>query len=216
MARTGRPRTFDRDKAVEQAMMLFWENGYESTSLAQLKAGIGGGISAPSFYAAFGSKETLFREVLQRYLDTHGQVTETLFDVGLAPREAIEKTLRDSARMQTDRSHPAGCLVTISRATGVKSSDSLQQTIAADRKRTKRGIEQCVERAINAGELPDNTAARSLAVTFDTFLQGMTLKAREGLSRPRLYASIRQMMSLWDNCAEEARDESLVLLDQPR
>ncbi|WP_312464268.1 TetR/AcrR family transcriptional regulator, partial [Pantoea endophytica] len=64
MMRTGRPRQFDRDEAVIKAMHLFWENGYESTSLAQLKASIGKGITAPSFYAAFGSKEALFAEAV--------------------------------------------------------------------------------------------------------------------------------------------------------
>ena len=57
MAQMGRPRSFDRDAAIEQALHLFWQQGYESTSLAQLKDAIAGGITAPSFYAAFGSKE---------------------------------------------------------------------------------------------------------------------------------------------------------------
>lgn len=61
MPRTGRPRAFNRDEAVAAAMLLFWEYGYESTSLAQLRAGMGN-ISAASFYAAFESKEALFRE----------------------------------------------------------------------------------------------------------------------------------------------------------
>ena len=98
MAQMGRPRTFDRQAAVEQAMFLFWQQGYESTSLSQLKASLGGGISAPSFYAAFGSKEALFREAAQCYLDTFARVTECLWDDGLAPRAAIEQALRQSAR----------------------------------------------------------------------------------------------------------------------
>ena len=64
MAQMGRPRTFDRDAAITQAMHLFWEHGYDATSLSQLKASIGGGITAPSFYAAFGSKQALFTEVM--------------------------------------------------------------------------------------------------------------------------------------------------------
>lgn len=83
MAQMGRPRNFDRDQAVEQAMHLFWQHGYDATSLAQLKAGLGGGISAPSFYAAFGSKEALFDECVQRYLATYAQVTECLWDEAL-------------------------------------------------------------------------------------------------------------------------------------
>ena len=66
MAQMGRPRSFDRDEAIHQAMHIFWEHGYESTSLAQLKAGIGGGISAPSFYAAFGSKDPSWEEAFIR------------------------------------------------------------------------------------------------------------------------------------------------------
>ena len=109
MAQMGRPRTFDRDAAITQAMHLFWEHGYDSTSLSQLKANIGSGISAPSFYAAFGSKEALFKEVMERYLNTHGQVTASLFDLQLPAREAIERTLRGSARMQCEDGHPRGC-----------------------------------------------------------------------------------------------------------
>lgn len=85
MMRTGRPRQFDRDEAVIGAMHLFWEKGYDATSLAQLKASIGKGITAPSFYAAFGSKEALFNEAVSCYLKTHAQVTEPLWDPALPP-----------------------------------------------------------------------------------------------------------------------------------
>src|SRR6187402_395278 len=74
MSQRGRPRTFDRDAAIVSAMHLFWEHGYESTSLSQLKAAIGEGISAPSFYAAFESKEALYKEALERYMEIYGKV----------------------------------------------------------------------------------------------------------------------------------------------
>ena len=89
MATMGRPRRFDRDQAIEEAMYLFWEYGYESTSLAQLKAGLGGGISAPSFYAAFESKEALFKACCDRHLVSFAQVTACLWDAELEPRTAI-------------------------------------------------------------------------------------------------------------------------------
>ena len=116
----GRPRTFDRDAAVQQALYLFWQQGYESTSLSQLKAAIGSGISAPSFYAAFGSKEALFQECTTRYLATYARVTECLWDTDLAPKEALDQALRRSARMQCERGHPKGCMV----ALGVMSATS--------------------------------------------------------------------------------------------
>lgn len=101
-------------------MHLFWQHGYDATSLSQLKAGLGGGISAPSFYAAFGSKDALFQECVQRYLATFAQVTECLWDDSLPPRQAIETALRQSARMQCEEGHPKGCMV----ALGVMSAPS--------------------------------------------------------------------------------------------
>ena len=67
-----------------------------------------GGLSSASFYAAFKSKEALFRGAVRRYLDPHGQVVASLYDPKAAPRDAVERALRGSARMQTDPSHPAG------------------------------------------------------------------------------------------------------------
>ena len=117
MARTGRPREFDRDEAVAAAMEMFWKHGFEGASIERLRDAMGG-LSSASFYAAFASKEALYREVLARYLGTHGRVLESLRDARLTPRERIEQALRRSARMQTDASHPSGCMITLSATIG--------------------------------------------------------------------------------------------------
>lgn len=199
MAQMGRPRNFDRDQAVEQALHLFWEHGYDATSLAQLKAGLGGGISAPSFYAAFGSKEALFDECVQRYLETYAQVTECLWDENLAPRQAIETALRQSARMQCEDGHPKGCMV----ALGVMSAPSPENARVADaltqsRARTRAGIVSCVERGIRAGQLPDTLEAPVMATVFDSFLQGVSILARDKVTHTTLDAAITQLMQTWD------------------
>ncbi len=199
MAVMGRPRTFDRDKAVEEAMNIFWQNGYESTSLTQLKAGIGNGISAPSFYAAFGSKEALFQECMQLYLSTYAQVTESLWDANLPPREAIETALRSSAKMQCERGHPKGCMVGL----GVMSAPSEEHAdvtapLTRSRARTRAGIISCVQRGIDSGELRADTDARALATVFDAFLLGLSTLARDGIRYAVMDASITQAMSVWD------------------
>src|SRR4051812_2204960 len=113
MARTGRPRGFDRDQAVTQAMHLFWEHGFEGVSLDQLRR-VMGGVSSARFFSAFGSKEALYRETLGRYLDTHGTVMDVLRNHDLPPRERLERALRQSAAMQTETAHPTGCMVALS------------------------------------------------------------------------------------------------------
>ncbi|WP_434657939.1 TetR/AcrR family transcriptional regulator [Pseudomonas sp. R3-56] len=199
MAQMGRPRTFDRDVAITQALHLFWEHGYDATSLSQLKANIGGGITAPSFYAAFGSKQALFNEVMERYLTTHGRVMESLFDTTLPPREAIECTLRRSAKMQCETDHPKGCLVSLGYLSACsEESKAISRPLAETRTANRAGIKACVERAIAAGELPATVASEALAAVFDSFLLGLSVLARDGASLETLDAAVTQVMTVWD------------------
>lgn len=199
MAVMGRPRTFDRDKAIENAMYLFWQHGYESTSLTQLKACIGSGISAPSFYAAFGSKEALFRECVQRYLSTFGKVTAFLWDNSLSPREAMESTLRRSVQMQCEPGHPSGCMVALG-AISAASADqaSVAEPLMCSRIRTREGIAATIARAVEKGELSRNTDVEALATAFSTFLFGLSIQTRDGATLEELNKSISLIMCLWD------------------
>lgn len=197
--KTGRPRQFDRDEAVIKAMHLFWENGYDSTSLAMLKASIGKGITAPSFYAAFGSKEALFNEAVNCYLKTHAQVTEPLWDSGLPARQALETALNHSARMQYGSEHPRGCMVALSALfTCTAENRHVLMPLEASRRRTREGIKHCVQRGISSGELADNEDTRALAVSFDSFLLGISTLARDDVPLAGVERAISRMMGLWD------------------
>ena len=197
MARTGRPRGFDKGDAINQAMQVFWAHGYESASLAQLKAAMGN-LSTASFYAAFGSKEGLFREVLETYLASHGQALASLRDTTLPPREAIEQAFRLSARMQTDPAHPTGCLMVLSLNTSSPENQHIQARLARERERNRRSLQACVERALAAGELRTGTDAKALAEVFNTFLLGISLQARDGVSLASLETAISQLLGIWD------------------
>lgn len=200
MAQMGRPRTFDRDLAVTQALHLFWEHGYDATSLSQLKAHIGGGITAPSFYAAFGSKQALFNEVVARYLSTHGRVTDSLFDKDLPPREAIELALRRSAKMQCEPDHPSGCLVSLGLMSACSAeSKAISEPLAQARDANRAAIIACIERAIATGELPATLIPQTLGAAFDSFLLGLSTLARDGIPHATLDAAVTQMMGLWDS-----------------
>nr|WP_298798715.1 TetR/AcrR family transcriptional regulator [uncultured Acetobacter sp.] len=200
MARTGRPREFDRDKALDAALTLFWELGYEPTSLNQLKACMGN-ISPASFYAAFGSKEALFREVVQHYLATYGQVMAPLWDETLSPRDAIEQTLRRSARMQTARTNPTGCLIVQGACNCSPENQPVQTLLAAERKRNRNGIKACVERAVTNGDLTKSAATDTLPALFTTFLHGIACEAKDGDRVKTLDAAITTLMHVWDSLA---------------
>ncbi|MEN0582059.1 TetR/AcrR family transcriptional regulator [Phytobacter palmae] len=198
MAKMGRPRLFDREEAVRQAMYLFWQYGYESTSLALLKAHLGNGITAPSFYAAFGSKEALFEEVVDCYLSTYGQVNDCLWDDTLTPREATELALRRSAKMQTEQGHPSGCLIALSVNTCSPGHEHIRKMLEVRRTRTREGFLNCVRRAIDAGELAADTDARALAMYLHSFEIGLSTQARDGATGEELNTSVSFAMKGWD------------------
>mgnify|MGYP000129378803 CR=1 FL=1 len=207
MAKMGRPRTFDRDVAITQALHLFWEHGYDATSLSQLKASIGGGITAPSFYAAFGSKQALFNEVMERYLSTHGRVTDSLFDMSLPPRAAIELTLRRSAKMQCEPGHPRGCLVSLGLMSACSDeSKAISEPLARARNLNHAGLVACIDRAICAGELPSTVIPETLATVFDSFMLGLSTLARDGAAHATLDAAVTQVMGLWDSLSITVND----------
>lgn len=197
MARTGRPRTFDREQALDAAMTLFWAQGYEPTSLNQLKAAMGA-ISPASFYAAFGSKEALFEEVVARYQASYGQVTASLSEETLPPREAIERALRQSAIMQTDPAYPPGCFMTLGASNCTPENRHVDDVLAADRARNRNSIEACIKRAIDTGELAHNTNVHGLTTVFHTFLMGIALEARDHVDARQLDEAVTALMQIWD------------------
>lgn len=193
----GRPRRFDRDKAVDKAMLLFWEHGYESTSLAHLRESIGG-ISAASFYVAFDSKEALFKEAVDRYVASHGQAIAPLWDLSCSPRKALEQALRNSARMQTDHAHPQGCLLVMGASTCSPENGHIQALLIKERERTRGGVRSCLERARECGEIPAKKDIVTLATLFETFLFGITIQARDDTSLHAFDSAITEIMMLLD------------------
>ncbi|MDK8193596.1 TetR/AcrR family transcriptional regulator [Paenibacillus sp. UMB7766-LJ446] len=203
MARTGRPRIFDREEALLQAMMLFWEQGFEATSLLQLRAAMGD-ISAASFYAAFESKEALYKEAVERYMGTFGRVTESFSDLTLSPRKAIETTLKSTAKMQTDSTHPSGCLIVLSASTCSSRNNHIRDIVAEKRKLTRGRLQACIQRAVEIGELPASTDVSMLTTVFDTFMQGISTQARDGVPFATLDQAITEIMGIWDLAQQPA------------
>ena len=209
MPRTGRPRQFDRDRALDVAMQLFWRQGYESTSLDQLKRAMGS-LSAASFYGAFGSKERLYREALARYLDTHGQVVAPLHDATLEPRDALEQALRRSARLQTDVRLPRGCMLVLSAANASPENAHLQSLVADERRRTREAIRHCLDRAVDSGTLRPDCDVDGLATLADALLVGMSVQARDGIPQSAIDSAVSNLLSLWDmNLTGDARPRKL-------
>ena len=185
-------------------MHLFWRHGYEATSLAQLREAMGD-ISTASFYAAFESKEALFRETLALYVETYGTCLAPLFDPAMSPRAALEQSLRASVDMQTCSDHPLGCLVCSSTMSCSPEAVEVQRFVADVRAANLAAIRGCVDRAVQVDELSPERDAAALAVAYNGFLVGISAQARDGVNRATLQASVSEIMGLWPMATSDMR-----------
>ncbi|WJD65101.1 TetR/AcrR family transcriptional regulator [Pseudomonas kurunegalensis] len=206
MARTGRPREFDRAEAVHQAMLLFWANGYEPTSLADLRKELGD-LSAASFYKAFGSKDQLFEECLELYMSTCGGVAEELDAPGVSPRAAMQAMLTRAVHSQTSIDQPTGCMAVLSGMNCGSENDAVNVAVADARNRTRLAMEECLARAVENGDIADSQRASNLLELYDVVLKGIALQARDGVSREALLGAVDACMAAWD-CAGETKQHA--------
>jgi len=203
----GRPRAFDREAALAQATKLFWTKGFEATSIADLTEAMG--IGSPSLYAAFGSKETLYVEALRHYGDNYDAFVWGNFRAAATARDAVMAYLLDSAAVLTgSRSDiPLGCMVTLS-SFGCEAQSELSTLMRSARAVTLERLNDRMEKAIAAGELPAALDVRALARFVQTMQSGMSILARDGVSPPELEEAARIAMQGWDARIAQAESAS--------
>lgn len=199
----GRPRRYDETAVLEAALHLFWQQGYAEASMAQIREATG--MSNASLGNAFGTKQDLFARVVAHYCGTYGTVTEPAVDETLPPRECLERALRQSLRMQTDTSHPLGCLLALSSPLSAEASAGAMEIVAAQRQIVRRRIRCAIDRGIDSGELAEDTNAAALTASFHTFLIGMSTEIRDGIPPETLDHAINHVMHMWDATSKASR-----------
>ncbi|MEE1827066.1 TetR/AcrR family transcriptional regulator [Streptomyces sp. BE20] len=192
-AQRGRPRAFDREAALEQALRLFWERGYEVTSVADLTAVMG--IRPPSLYAAFGDKRALFDEVVARYRESHGAYSARALAEEPTARAGVARMLREAAAEATDPDHPWGCLLISS--TVNCTSPEVVEAVRALRNANVRALESLIRADVAAGHEPAGADPAALAQFTATVVQGMSQRARDGATRAELERVAADAMRVW-------------------
>lgn len=182
---------------MNAAMLLFWRKGFSATSLADLTAAMG--ISPPSLYAAFGSKEALYEEALHHYAKTHGERAWERFNKASTAREAMTAYLLDSESLRgimAGSGDPPGCMLALS-SVGEEGNATLGAIVRNARARTLRRLEDRLARAVREGELSARQA-EGLARFFLAVQGGMSLQARDGATREELEEIVRQATRIFD------------------
>jgi AcrR family transcriptional regulator len=195
MSNGGRPRRFDRDIALRQAMELFWRHGYEGTSIHDLTATMG--ITATSLYAAFRSKEALFREAVAAYAASEGEAPHRALWEAPTAREGVEAMLRVYARAYTDPATPPGCMIVLSASTGSPSTRPVQDCLVQARQQTVADLRQRLDRGVARGDLPPGTDTAAIAAYYVALRQGLSIQARDGAHHADLDRIVDCAMAAW-------------------
>lgn len=184
----GRPREFDIDEALDKALDVFRQKGFEGASLPDLTKAMG--INRPSLYAAFGNKEQLFRKALDRYYESN---LKCLQEALAAPTayEAVEKVLMGIAEGSACTKSPKGCLLVQGALACGDETQHIKQELASRRMHKEFLFRQRFERAIAEGDLPAGTSATDLAGYIATVVQGMAVQSSAGTSREALLGIAR-------------------------
>lgn len=193
MSTRGRPRSFDRDHALERVMQVFWAQGYEGTQLGDLTAAIG--ITPPSFYAAFGSKEAAFREAVELYATTAGAGMLRALAAHAGVRDAIRAMLQASVDVALSAPQSGGCLLILGVMNCHADTEPLRELLKGIRKRNMARIRDRLKRGIAEGELPAGIDAAALARYYGAVMQAISMQARDGASRKELEALIAPAMA---------------------
>jgi AcrR family transcriptional regulator len=200
----GRPRLFDPDTALDRAIEVFWRQGYEGTTMADLTTAMG--MNKPSIYATFGSKEELFRKAIQRYAAIDMEYARAALDEPTA-RDVVRKFLTTNAQSVTQPGRPSGCLSIQGGTACGHQNESVVQFLATSRLAGEAALANRFRAAVAAGDLPPDAQPTALARFVMAYSEGQAVHAAAGATRNQLLASARIAILGFEAAAYRMVDE---------
>jgi TetR/AcrR family transcriptional repressor of nem operon len=193
MART---KQFDERQALVSAMLVFWEKGYEGTSIHDLEQAMG--LNRTSIYNTFGNKRAIFNRVMSCYKESVMASLFAALDNAPDIREGVRRLLNAALDIHFDKDNPGGCLVVLSvLESGQHDAESqlaMQQTLQD----LKTALQARLSKAKKAGELAKDLDVGSTATTISTTMTGMMVMGKANFTRASLKKTINQVVSLLD------------------
>ncbi len=191
---SGRVRQFDADDALDRALEVFWERGYEGATLPALTKAMG--INRPSLYAAFGNKQQLFRKALERYqAGPQSFVGEALKKP--TARAVVETIFSGFVGMQRDRSGSRGCMIVSGALACGEEAEPVRRELARLRQATVAALRERFERALREADLPGGTDCATLSRYVATVLNGLAVQAASGATETELRRVAAMAMRAW-------------------
>jgi len=189
----GRPREFDKEQALQQAMLVFWEHGYEGTSMSALVTALG--IASARIYAAFGNKQQLFEQAVALYEAGEGGFADRALEVADIA-QAIRQMLVDAVITYTQPDRPHGCLVVSAAPCVAPENTGVSVWLTDHRRQRTASIMDRLEAAQGNGQLAAGANVQAMGDFYATFLHGISVQARDGAPKAALLQAVECAMTL--------------------
>jgi AcrR family transcriptional regulator len=195
----GRPRAYDAEKALAQAMGAFWDAGYAATSLDDISAATG--MNRPSLYAAFGDKQAIYLKAIERY--RAGPALQIALSGDGTLRDALRRAYKAALAVYVsgDRGQ-RGCFVIGTAATEAVGNPVVRKELAGVLRDVDEAFEERIQRARTEGEIPADADPAALARTASAVLHSLAVRARSGEKRRSLEALVEIVIAMI--CGPEA------------
>ncbi|MEM9069740.1 MAG: TetR/AcrR family transcriptional regulator [Myxococcota bacterium] len=186
-----RPREFDEDDVVESAMRVFWDHGYEATSIRDLM--LATGLAKGSVYKAFGDKRSLFRAALERYLDEGEARLRTLVETKTG-EDALREWLLSIAALAARKRAPRGCFAVNTSIEVAPHDPEVRKLLRTHTRRVEAHYARAIEQGIDEGAFRSDLDPEAVAKWIFTFVHGLQARARAGIRASDAHALMEQTL----------------------
>ena len=191
----GRPRAYDRQQALAQARDAFWQAGFAATSMDDLSAATG--MNRPSLYAAFGDKQQLYLELLERYIVAANQAIAVEFEQDQPLARTLTRFYRYALALYLpEEGPPRGCFLTGTAVSEAAANPQVREKLLSGLSGFTRALERRLRRARDEGEIEAQADPAALADIASAVLHSLAVRARAGDSRVALNATIKTAIGL--------------------
>jgi len=205
-ARRGRPRAFDPDVALAQAVDAFWDAGFAATSLDDLTEATG--MNRPSLYGAFGDKQALYRKAFDVYCERTRLAFAAVFSGDEPLRAALRNVYNTAIAIYLSGDNgPRGCFIIGTAVAQAVTDPDIRAALADVLREIDDAFRARIARARRIGELPADADPAKLAKLASASLYSMTIHARAGAGRPALEAIAEAAVEIICGSAKRGRPE---------
>ncbi|HEX4149868.1 MAG TPA: helix-turn-helix domain-containing protein [Pirellulales bacterium] len=193
-ARRGPPKAFDIEAALDAAMLVFWQKGFDGASLSDLTEAMA--INRPSLYATFGDKQALFRRAIDRFSDL-GRAMFAESAAQATARLFAQRLLRGQAELYSNPRLAPGCFLIQSAISASTATQAARQAAADRRLVNELAVRQHLQRADRIQQLPQGIPAREMAGYLTSVGNGLAIRAADGARRQELYRIVDLALAFW-------------------